>query len=386
MDVIADARVRNELRQLIEGIGGFKPETLKRSELGEISFEDALPLFQQINDFFVKIKGVSWDRVPVAKLPVYIELMKGLIAKFGDIRDFTVRGKENPSGQKNQLLTAIEKDFNSLYNDMGPHASFELMSTAVSGVRNDYEKAAAEAIDKLVGLLDETKAEVSRTKTKLEEAVKGLESEQTRSKAILEEIEKNAKQIGVTNEAGHFKLSAGEYGRGAARWLNTAGVFTILLVAYLLYISHSPATKTVPPNGTNVAGRVAGATNMGNPTPAPPGVNHSPADLLVMSQVLLPRLIVVTILFMGLVFSLRNYAAQSHNKVVNLHRQTALSSFQTFVTSTADPATKNAILIQATQAIYAPQPSGYLKNENEISQVPQLSLIADLVRGGKSEK
>jgi len=56
----------------------------------------------------------------------------------------------------------------------------------------------------------------------------------------------------------------------------------------------------------------------------------------------------------------------NHNFVVNKHRQNALSTFQAFSEATInDPDTKNAILLQATQCIFSPQPSGFINKENE---------------------
>jgi hypothetical protein len=67
-----------------------------------------------------------------------------------------------------------------------------------------------------------------------------------------------------------------------------------------------------------------------------------------------------------------------HNSIVNRHRETALTTFATFVGSTDDPATKNAVLIQSTQAIFSPQPSGYLRMDTE---VPQMNQVTEIVRG-----
>jgi hypothetical protein len=74
----------------------------------------------------------------------------------------------------------------------------------------------------------------------------------------------------------------------------------------------------------------------------------------------------------------------SHNQVINRHRQTALTTFQAFVGSTSDLQVKNAVLLQATQAIFLPQPSGYLKADND---TPQVNQFFDLVRDvtGKSK-
>jgi hypothetical protein len=67
-----------------------------------------------------------------------------------------------------------------------------------------------------------------------------------------------------------------------------------------------------------------------------------------------------------------------HNYVVNRHRQKALLTFEIFVNATRDESTKNAVLIQSTQAIFAPQPTGYLRTETEM---PQVNQVTEIVRG-----
>jgi hypothetical protein len=72
---------------------------------------------------------------------------------------------------------------------------------------------------------------------------------------------------------------------------------------------------------------------------------------------------------------LKNFSAMSHNRIINQHRAAALSTFQTFVTGTADAQIKSAILLQASQAIFSHQASGYLKGESDTPQVTPIQEI-----------
>jgi hypothetical protein len=92
-----------------------------------------------------------------------------------------------------------------------------------------------------------------------------------------------------------------------------------------------------------------------------------PVPALVQSA--LQRLFVLSLLYYAIVFSVRNFSAARHNMVVNLHRRNALIAFEAFVDSaSADQQTKNAVLLQATKAIFDAQPSGFLKNDNDTPQ------------------
>ena len=90
---------------------------------------------------------------------------------------------------------------------------------------------------------------------------------------------------------------------------------------------------------------------------------------------------IFSILSYIVVWSGKIYKAHKHNYVVNRHRQNALSSFETFIKATSDDATKNAVLIQATQSIFVPQHTGYIGYESDILSSPQiLEIIKDVTR------
>ena len=78
------------------------------------------------------------------------------------------------------------------------------------------------------------------------------------------------------------------------------------------------------------------------------------------------------------------YRAHRHNFVINRHRLNALSTFEAFAKATDDQQIKNAVLLQATQCIFGPQPTGYISGESESEGYPQ---ILEIVRGmGAGEK
>ena len=76
-------------------------------------------------------------------------------------------------------------------------------------------------------------------------------------------------------------------------------------------------------------------------------------------QTSLGKLIILAGLYYALLWSAKNYAAARHNFVVNRHRATSLTTFETFVKAASTEDVKQAILLQATSSIFAAQPSGY---------------------------
>src|SRR6202035_769155 len=76
-------------------------------------------------------------------------------------------------------------------------------------------------------------------------------------------------------------------------------------------------------------------------------------------QLTIAKVILFTIGLSAAYWSARVYRSHRHNSIVNRHRANALTSFEQFVVSTEDKEVKNAILLQTTTCIYAPQPTGF---------------------------
>ena len=73
------------------------------------------------------------------------------------------------------------------------------------------------------------------------------------------------------------------------------------------------------------------------------------------------RFTILTLLAFALGFTVRQYTSSKHNEKVNLHRQNALRTFEPFVNAANDQEIKDAVLLEATRAIFAPQSSGFLR-------------------------
>ena len=94
-------------------------------------------------------------------------------------------------------------------------------------------------------------------------------------------------------------------------------------------------------------------------------------------QFVAARIMLFGVLSYALVSAVRTYRAEAHNRVVNAHRHHALSTFETFTAASSDYATRNAVLMQATQCIFAHRPSGFGQREDD--SVPQ-SQVLELTR------
>ena len=95
------------------------------------------------------------------------------------------------------------------------------------------------------------------------------------------------------------------------------------------------------------------------------------------------RILIITLLYSVVVWVARNYFASRHNYTVNRHRRNAMQTFRAFVEGTEDKATQDFILRQAAACAFAPQQTGYLKDESLPTPAPSSPFI-DIVRPGGS--
>jgi hypothetical protein len=91
-------------------------------------------------------------------------------------------------------------------------------------------------------------------------------------------------------------------------------------------------------------------------------------------------LISIGSVFLGLF--VRNYRANQHNYITNRHRQLSLESFEAFVNATTDQATKDVVLQQATQTVFAATHTGFL-DVKDPEVAPHQTIVEILRSTGK---
>ena len=84
----------------------------------------------------------------------------------------------------------------------------------------------------------------------------------------------------------------------------------------------------------------------------------------------------LSLIYLLLNRSIKDYTAQKHLEVINRHRQNALETFERFVSSAARQETKEEVLLAATNAIFDANQSGYLSTKMRGSEstnpIPQV--------------
>ena len=328
-----------ELRKTLDALNAINPESLVRTEIlgKELNFETGLPVFQRTLNLFKDLSECNLDNIPHESLTQLYNHAKDVLALFEQIKSFSIQQHtQNPVEARNSLINQVRDRWQQDYIAITPHISYAVRRGT------DFDALEREARGTLT-LQKQLAEEFRNEKDKILVEMQGA----------LQRVRQAAAEAGVAQHAIHFKDEAEFHKRHSLYWLIATIFFGILTIYYALF--------SLGPDLSNL----------------------SDATFPEVIELIIPRLIVIIVLSFGLVWSTRNFSASRHNFVVNRHRQNALSSFETFVKGASDPQTKDAVLLQATQSIFVPQDSGFVKNESTTQPVSQ---IVEIVRGMTSSK
>jgi len=95
------------------------------------------------------------------------------------------------------------------------------------------------------------------------------------------------------------------------------------------------------------------------------------------------RLLMVSIIVYFITFLVKNYNAQMHNYIINSHKANALRSTVDLIGTAKQDDGNDKIIIQATQAIFTPQKSGYQGAESEPNSPNLITNVIDAVSSNK---
>jgi len=288
---------REQLQKQISELLKFDPNSVARTEqLGELSFKPLVPVFTDMQRLVKQVASSDLDGLP----DEWINLIVGQFGQFDkaikEVADFTVGGAGDPAARRSEVISFVKQTAANMFLKLPAVISYGLASAH----NRDFGQLAAK------------KAEVDELARRLTD--------------LLAKGQEERGKITVSQHAQHFRSEA---------WLHA-----FLSVVWALVVI-GLALATIWYAVTHVA--VVGGTGMTLP------------DVLAR---ILPKLIVVSVLSSATVFVAKNFRASQHNFVVNRHRMRALSTFDAFVDA-SDVQTKQAVLLQAAGAIFAPQSSGF---------------------------
>ncbi len=308
----------NTLKSNIQYLVNIDIEGLvRKNELGEIySFEKARKYFEDIKKYGILLKQCPVFELPERRLDSLNQRIHGLIEKLENINRYDPKIDNRVS--RDSLIDQLDVEYTDFLDNIMPLISF---LTTHPDTLESIKENATDIIKSMEFMQNET---IEKKKTALENADK-----------MLKELKDLSAESGITKYNAIFAEEAQGNKKQAIYWL----IATVIIGAISLYIAY--LFLDLRPKEEN-------------------------PSAYVIVQFSITKIISFSVLYYLLVLFVRNYNAHRHNYVINKHRQNALQTFSTFVSSATDSDTKNAVLLQATQSIFSYQMSGYLKNESEI--------------------
>ena len=334
-----DSELLTSFESILDTALAFDEKVL-RPDLGESGFSEARYWHERIQGLLRLLKEAGHTFLWKERSQVLLNCIHKIVTTYQQIEAFKPLEGNNPAQRRQELITRLNEQHSQLFELVAPILPF-LQSTGYSPVEEWFQKA-KEELDHLKG---EAQEAVSTTHERLDTA-----------EEILKKLQDTTGQVGVVKYASVFESESKAHGRHSIFWAIAAGILGAAAAAYTVWV--------VEPHLQDALEALANSDS------------NSPTLLI---PTIISRLVIVSLLYVGVAWCLKNFSASRHNAVVNKHRQNALTTFEAFVAATeGDTQTKNAVLLQATQSIFAPQSTGYLKSEGD---APSGNQVIEIIRG-----
>lgn len=321
-------------------LGEVDLEGLKRSDLSGSRLD-----FGSVHQDLVVVHGIfreiltSSGTSRTTLSDTAVQIVRSYLPQFyeieGEIKDFDVR-VENPTERHADLLQKISNFYREARSGLDPIITY-VRSTQMGKSQTEFN----DFFDTAVKKWKEFDAESEAKLQKLDDLRIAREN-----------------QIATTSIADHVKFfdnQAEEHRASAQRWLTSTICMTIVFVSIVIWV-----LSFIKPTGD---------------------------DWTPILQNLFTKGFVLSVFYMLLNRSIKNYAAEKHLEVVNLHRKNALATFDAFAkASENNPHTRDQVLLAATNAIFDANQSGYLSAKTSRSDTASpIRLISRELIPGKNE-
>lgn len=295
-----------------------------------LSFHEARPSLEVIKDFADQLRFLDGTGMPTRALGRASSAFQELLGAIQQIKNFDIsRNGGNPNARAN-LVQQLRNGYDNLVDAALPVLLYGNLRS--SGIKNAQANTYA--------LLADIEKQRNEIVTVVNEA-----------KDLLSGQKKLSTEIAIAGYGTLFAKEAREHETAANRWLIATGIMAGL-TALAAVVNYAVSV--------HLLNEFSGMSSSQVP--------RFPASLTV--QFTIAKVILFTIGLSAAYWSARVYRSHRHNSIVNRHRANALTSFQEFVVSATDQEVKNAVLLQTTSCIYAPQPTGFSSSNDTDGESP----------------
>lgn len=321
---------RKEVSELLTSMVNISPSDFARADLGDsLSFQESVSdlalMIEPLQELAVRDLGhLSFQQLE------RIKKAAGIVRERTDeISNFdlaTLTGA--PMEARNQILQRLQE---------APDQVLELLSLPLA-LTNAQTINWAEYTSEI-----ETYRETMREAAEASQGA--LSRYQAEASTALTAIKNIAGEAGVAEHATYFETASMTHAGTAKTWLRAtiaAAAVTFVVAIGFLLMAFYWVPETVPQT----------------------------------IQYTIAKLIILSVLSFATVWAASNYRAARHNELVNGHRRDALGTFRAFVEASEDPQVRDAILLQAAQAIFVGRTTGFDSDEAAPTMaVPLMEMI-----------
>jgi CHASE3 domain sensor protein len=300
-----------EIRPLIEKLNQVNISALKR-EGRDFDFADIHPLIVEI---FENIKALEnhpefWNYLPQNRRDNIKSHLKDFSQYIDQIQNFNPN-QGNPQFVRDDIARNIRNNYDQLFEYLFPQLKLHILEKEFS-------------VQKIQDIVKQSQS-----------AVEEIQQQKQQGEEILKAMREASAVAGVSNFAGVFGEQAQKHQKSAILWL-IASIFAAIAIGVFLWWIFDQLVETI----------------------------KGGVEFTVSLQIFLAKILLLS--FFSVVFYqiVKNYNANMHLYTLNKHRENSLKTFQAFVESTNDPKTKDAVLIQATKAIFEAGDTGYVSSKD----------------------
>lgn len=327
-----DTSLLEEAKLSLERIQSFNAESLvRRDVLGKYAFDNAVAPARRLIDLFITLPVSHLVYFPDQQLRETRDVANNAYRVFQTFLDFDVESAQpSVTHAQDTLVQSLRDIFQHTFNVLSPLIAFSTVRAQdFSAMERDARAAVQTAQDQVATL------------------IRDLDDDKKTIDGILKEARDAAAEQGVSKQAIHFKTEADKHETQAGIWLTRSvgtaiglGIFAVLS----LFLHKVPGLD---------------ATNAYR-----------------MTQIAVSKVLIFGVIAYMLILCAKNFLSHRHNEVVNRHRQNALATFTALVEATSDAASSDIVLSHAASCIFAPQETGYAKQDGAHSDgMPSLQIL-----------
>ena len=301
-----------------------------------VPFAEAVEPMKKLEHLYAKVNP--------AYVAVFPEIMLGEIADVAEeshqaCKLATTQEHQNPI--KRAGIVGYINDALTKSNELLPSViqMSEALNINFPEAEAKIRKISEDAERKLADLSGAITAAEQRAKTREEETEK-------ETKRLLDNLRTASEEAGITAPANFYEKQAKKHFHGMLLWFALSVIAGGALLLVLLFgESFSDFVKKQNPGD----------------------IKFGDAETLlwgVIAQFAIGKALLFSTLGYALFFSAKNFMTNKHNHVVNQHRHNALRTYGALMDAMqSDKNARDIVLMQAAHCIFAPQNTGYAKDE-----------------------